>query len=625
MARTFNKRWQKVVRWSLASVVMTIATITWAFFNRQTGEVEVRPGEQVDGMTSVLTRTADDTTIPIRFTDVTDSIGIHFQHMPTARESFLPEDMGSGVACADYDGDGFIDLYFVNFSRSLLSDAHLDDQQNSARLYRNMKGAYFEDVTERAGVGFIGFGMGASWGDYNNDGSLDLYVTAYGENRLYRNNGDGTFDDVTDRCGVADSRFSAGSSWVDFDRDGHLDLYVSNYVDFELRTSDRKRIERQYDTEQPYTLNPSAYKPLPNSLFRNNGDGTFEEVAMSVGVANPTGRSLSASWIDMNNDGWPDLYVANDVSNNGVFLNNRDGTFKDVGASSLAADYRGAMGIAVADFDNDLDQDIMVTHWLAQENALFRNMMIDEMLCESSEDRIWFMDESASFGLGQVSLDMVGWATGFCDLDNDGLRDLWIANGSTLEQSKNHRLLQKQCSFIFWNRGLDGFLNVTAKVSKRLSEPMVARGGAHLDFNHDGLIDLVFLIHGGNAIVLQNNSVKSGHWLRVSLRQTQGNTFAVGGRVYVTAGGRTQMADVDCSSSYLSQNEQTLHFGLGAEDHIEILKIVWPDGMEEIHRDIAVDQQIRFDHRARYPVHVMTQVRPNETTTSQIKREISTQ
>ncbi|MCH7885220.1 MAG: CRTAC1 family protein [Planctomycetes bacterium] len=604
MARAPNKRRQLVVRWSLASGLMTLATIAWVGMSRRTGEFEVLPGAQVAGLTSVLSRTVEGIVVPIRFEDVTERVGIDFHHMPVPRESLLPEDMGSGVACGDFDADGFTDLYFVNFSGSVLPDAPMDERRGRARLYRNVDGAHFEDVTDRAGVGFVGFGMGAAWGDYDNDGDLDLYVTSYGGNVLYRNRGDGTFDDVTQASGVQDTRFSTGCSWADYDRDGDLDLYVCNYVNFVFRDSDRRRTERQYATEQPYTLNPSAYPSQPNALFRNNGDGTFTEVAAAAGVADPSGRSLSASWVDLNNDGWPDLYVANDVSNNGVFLNNRDGTFSDVGASSLAADYRGAMGIAVADLDNDLDQDLLITHWIAQENALFRNMTIDEMLGASADGRLWFMDDSASLGLGQVSLDMVGWATGFCDLDNDGLLDLWVANGSTLEQADNHRLLQRQRSFLFWNRGGDGFLEVAARCSARLAEPMVVRGGAHLDFDRDGLIDLIFVVHGGRAIVLRNDSDRTGHWLRVVLRQVGGNTHAVGGCVYVTAGGRTQMAQIGCSSSYLSQNEPTLHFGLGDSTHIETLRIVWPDGVEETHHNLSVDREITFEHRTEYPIHM---------------------
>ncbi len=559
------------------------------------------------GLTSVLRQTISAEEVPLRFEDVTKSLGLDFQHMPTKRASLLPEDMGSGVACGDYDGDGFTDLYFVNFAGNAIPGAVLDGDAGRSRLYRNVDGARLVDVTESAGVGFVGFGMGAAWGDFDSDDDLDLYVTAYGPNVLYENQGDGTFLDVTKRCGVQDKRFSAGCSWADVDRDGDLDLYVANYVDFVFRPGDRENVKLQFSTEQPFTLNPSSYEPQPNSLFLNNGDGTFVDVADEAGVGNPSGRSLSASWVDMNNDGWVDLYVANDVSNNGVYLNRCGGgggrvTFEDVGPASLAADYRGAMGIAVGDFDGDLDQDLMITHWIAQENALYRNMTLDELIGPSEDGRLFFMDDADSIGLGQVSLDMVGWATGFADFDNDGRRDLWLINGSTIEQAGDHSRLKTQNSFIFWNRGDRGFVDVAAHAAKGLATPGVRRGGAQCDIDRDGRMDLAVVEHGGSGRVLRNVSQTPNHWIRVHLAQTGGNTSAVGGRVYVTVESTTQMLEVGASSSYLSQDELTTHFGLGGARVVDTLRIVWPDGVEEVFTGVVADQELRLTHEARYPV-----------------------
>ncbi len=597
----WNKRRRLLFRWTLVSGLITLATIAWALANRRAGDATVLPGERVDGLTSILDRETA-TAQPFRFDDVTGSVGVNFRHFPAERASLLPEDMGSGVAVGDYDGDGYADLYFVNFAGSAVPGATIDQRAGRSRLFRNVDGAGFADVTDEAGVGFLGFGMGAAWGDYDSDGDLDLYVTALGANVLYENLGNGRFEDVTERCGAGDRRFSAGASWADYDRDGHLDLYVCNYVDFIFRERDRDAVKRQYATEQPYTLNPSAYRAQPNSLFRNNGDGTFTDVAIEAGVADPQGRSLSASWVDMNNDGWVDLYVANDVSNNGVFLNNGDGTFGDVGPQSLAADYRGAMGIAVSDFDNDLDQDLLITHWIAQENALYRNMTVDAMAEGSGEGRVWFMDEADQCGFGQVSLDMVGWATGFCDFDNDGRRDLWLINGSTFERSENHRMLRAQRPFLFWNRGADGFVDVASETCAALNRPMVGRGGAQVDFDRDGLVDLVIVVHGGDAIVLKNTSPDPGHWLRVALRQTGGNTQALGARIYLTSAGNTQMAEIGTGSSYLSQDEHTVHFGLGSATRVDQLRIVWPDGVEQTERDLPADQEVELVHDGRYPL-----------------------
>jgi len=553
-------------------------------------------------LTSILGRTAPTEQTPIRFRNVADEVGIDVRHFPTKRASLLPEDMGSGVACGDYDGDGYVDLYFVNLSGNVAPGSSVNVAQGRSRLYRNVEGRRFEDVTDRAGVGFVGAGMGAAWGDYDHDGDIDLYVTAFGGNTLYQNLGDGTFRDVTEQSGTQDPRFSTGCSWGDYDRDGHIDLYVCNYVDFVFHEEHRGAVKRQYSTEQPYTLNPSSYAPQANSLFHNRGDGTFEEVAVAAGVADPNGRSLSASWVDFDNDGWIDLYVANDVSNNGVFLNRRDGTFQDIGAGSLAADYRGAMGIAVADFDDDLDQDLFITHWIAQENALYRNMTLDAQVGASPDRRVWFMDEADNYGLGQISLDMVGWATGFADLDNDGRRDLWVVNGSTLEESADHRRLQPQRPLLFWNRGPDGYVDVAAAALGEWARPIVARGGAQLDWDRDGRIDLVWVVHSGEPLVLKNTSVTVGHWLRVTLRQKNLNTQALGARVYLTAGGRTWLEEVGASSSYLSQHELTLHFGLGDASAIDSLRIIWPDGQQETYEHLDVDRSMEFMHAADYAV-----------------------
>lgn len=598
-----NKRQRLLIRWSIvtAAVLLVVGAIAW-MIARPSQEAVPAVGIGVEGVTNILDRKLGDKVVPLRFEEVTDRVGVDFRHFQIPRSSLLPEDMGSGVAVGDYDGDGFDDLYFVNFCGSANPTGPPAESGCSNRLYRNIEGQHFEDVTNAARVGFTGHGMGASWGDYDNDGDLDLYVTAFGDNAFYENLGDGSFRDVTAAAGVNDSRFSTGCSWADYDLDGDLDLYVANYVDFVFRPQDRNVRKRQYATEQPYTLNPSAYEPQPNALFRNNGDGTFTDVAASAGVNDPHGRSLSASWCDMDNNGKPDLYVANDVSNNGVFRNRGDGTFEDVGPGSLAADYRGAMGIAVADVDNDLDLDLLITHWIAQENALYRNMIVDEMIPADDSGRLWFLDSADEYGLGQSSLDMVGWACGFCDFDNDGHRDFWLVNGSTLEMAEDHAHLVPQKPFLYWHRGEEGFVDVAGRVAPILGEPMVARGGAQVDFDHDGLVDWVIVRHGGRAIVLRNNSEPSGNWLRVQLRQTGGNTHALGARVFVTVGKETQMAEVGVSPSYLSNHELTLHFGLGPVEQVESLRIRWPDGQEDTHTNVAADQLVTYFHDASYPV-----------------------
>lgn len=610
-----NRRVQLLVRWTMVCGVITVATIAWTVATRFGGDAAVLPGERVEGLTSILDRDLGGRTAPVRFRDVTSAMGLDFRHFPAHRASLLPEDMGSGVACADYDDDGYPDLYFVNFAGSIVDGDRGGSRAGAvgrSRLFRNVEGTKFEDVTDRAGVGFAGYGMGAAWGDYDNDGDLDLYVTAFGSNVLYRNQGDGTFVDVTEQSGVADERFSAGSAWGDYDRDGDLDLYVTNYVAFVYRAGDRAAVGQQYATEQPYTLNPSSYRPQPNSLFRNNGDGTFQEVAAEAGVADPQGRGLSAVWVDFDNDGYPDLYVANDVSNNGVFRNLGDGTFEDVGAPSLAADYRGAMGLGVSDFDDDLDLDLLVTHWLAQENALFRNMTTEAAAQGETSGRLWFMDDADIHGFGQVSLDAVGWATGFADFDNDAHVDAWIINGSTLERDDGAggRRLEAQQPFLFWNTGENGFVDIAgdslcAGPDCLFNQPIVGRGGAAFDMDLDGLVDLAVNVNGGLGRLLHNESKTSGRWLRVHLRQTGGNTFAIGARCFVTIGDRTRVQAVTGGGSYLSQDESgngVLHFGVGDAARIDNLRVVWPDGQEEVLRDVETNQSIRLTHQASYPV-----------------------
>ncbi|MFQ5491825.1 MAG: CRTAC1 family protein [Phycisphaerae bacterium] len=605
--RPTNKRHRLLIRWTVASGAVLVVVAVWALATRPAGESEVLPGERVEGLTAVLEHGGLTEAPPIRFEEVAARAGISFRHFPGQRGSVLPEDMGSGVALGDYDGDGLIDVFLVNWAGPLLEPLPQNREQSGCRLYRNLGDMRFEDVTESSGLDWIAYGMGAAWGDYDDDGDLDLYVTAYGDNALFANGGDGTFDEVTSIAGVNDPRFSAGCSWADYDRDGDLDLYVCNYVDFVYRERDRNIRKQQYSTEQPYTLNPSAYQPVGNALFQNRGDGTFVDVAQQAGVADVEGRSLSAAWVDMDHDGWPDLYVANDVSNNGVFRNLGRGTFEDIGPGSLAADYRGAMGIAAGDFDDDLDPDLMITHWIAQENALYRNMRFDAKVGDSKANKIWFMDAADECGLGQTALDMVGWATGFVDLDNDGRRDLWLVNGSTLEEVSDHSKLVPQRPFVFWQHQAEQFVDVAPTSGPQMTEPMVARGGAQADLDGDGLVDLVIVRHRGSPLVLRNLSSPTGHWVRLKLRQRGGNTWAIGAQAYLTAGGVTRLATVGIGPSYLSQHELTLHFGLGDLDAVETLRVVWPDGQEEPYDPPAVDRVTELTHRANYPVSLVRQ------------------
>ena len=600
--RRLNKRYVLMLRWgipcAMAAVVLSFVVVLGSV--RKDPAAPAADGS-IAGLTSVLSRKVTSEMVRFAFEPVTEEAGIRFRHFPAKRRSMLPEDMGSGLAWGDYDDDGDVDLFLVNFRASILDGK--DVPPGRCALYRNEGGGRFLDVSAAAGLDLASFGMAAAWADYDNDDDLDLYVTGYGANVLFRNDGDPVapaFTDVTAESGTGDEGFGAGCAWADFDRDGHVDLYVCNYVEFEYRPGDRSRSTRQYGSEIPYTINPSAYPPSRNRLFHNNGDGTFTDVAGAAGVANETGRSLGAAWFDFDSDGWIDLYVANDVSANGVFRNMGDGTFADIGAASLAADYRGAMGMAVGDYEHDGDLDLFVTHWIAQENAFFENMASEGLTDAQGSPRLFFMDRADTLGLGQISLRTVGWATGLVDLDNDGFLDLWTVNGNTLEDPQDHAQLKPQHLHLFRQQSPHGFFEMAAQACPILETPFVGRGGAHADFDGDGRVDLALVRHGGEPLLLHNTSPETGHWVVIRLRQAGGNTRALGARIEVRAG-VLRTAQVGAGGAYLSQHQTDVHFGLGAADTIDEIVIHWPDGMVESTPDVDVDQVVTFRHAAEYP------------------------
>lgn len=595
--KRLGKRQRLLLRWgvpfTLLSVALGVAVVKGAARVDPTA-----PGADgsIDGLTRVLDREAAPEMRRITFEDVTAESGVVFRHFPATRRSLLPEDMGSGLAFGDVDDDGDHDLFLVNFRGSLIDDD--DEVEESAAgdgsgdgrcaLYSNRGDGRFDDVSAASGADLHLYGMGAAFADADGDGDLDLYVTAYGPNVLLENDGHGVFADVTARAGVGDERFGAGCAWADDDLDGDLDLYVANYVRFSYRDEDRAQITRQYGSEIPYTINPSSYPAEANALYRNDGSGRFQDVAAAAGVADPEGRSLGAIWFDFDGDGRLDLYVANDVSANGVFQSRGDGTFKDVGAESLAADYRGAMGLATCDLGGDGDLDLFVTHWIAQENALFENVRVEK---PGEGARSWFFaDLSESYGLGQISLDTVGWSAGFADFDSDGASDLWVVNGSTLERKGDRTRLVPQPPHLFRQEVGAGFYELARHASPRLAAPIVGRGGAACDFDGDGRVDLAIAVHGGAPLLLRNTSATEHHWLGVRLRQGDGNSRALGATVTVRVGDRRQSAMVGADGAYLSQHPTDLHFGLGAATRVDELIVRWPDGELERRTDVAVDR-----------------------------------
>ena len=560
------------------------------------------PEGKIEKQTEDRPAEAHDNPPPIALEAVTAASGIVFEHFPATRQSLLPEDMGSGLAWGDYDGDGDPDLFLVNFCGPILEPIPLNARQGRCALYRNDGDGRFRNVSTSVGLDVTCFGMAGAWGDYDNDADLDLYVTCYGSNLLYRNEGDGTFTNVTKAAGVGDERFSAGCGWGDYDRDGDIDLYVCNYVKFMYRAADAKRTMRQYGSEVPFTMNPSAYKAEANVLYRNNGDGTFTDVAALAGVADTAGRSLVAAWFDFDNDGWSDLYVANDLSDNGVFRHRGDGPFEDIGASSLGADSRGAMGLAVGDYDHDGDFDLFITNWVGQENAFFENALLADAKQDAGRGRLIFMDVAQMVGVGHVSLNVVGWATGFVDFDNDGHRDLWVVNGHTFGEVGDHTRLRAQRVHLFRQQSAEGFVEMAQEACPELSRPIVGRGGAHADYDLDGRVDLAIMVHGGQPILLRNVSQGTGHWITLRLRQHGQNTHALGARIVLRTGDQVQSAQVGADAPYLSQSHTDVHFGLGSAGRIDELTIHWPDGHQETHDVVSPDGIHTFTHTPNYKV-----------------------
>jgi hypothetical protein len=402
----------------LCSLPVLVAVVIIALVQRKRDTPYV-PGRETEGITRSLDRELERHTSPLRFTEVSEQAGLRFEHFPFRRTSQMPEDMGPGVAWGDYDGDGFPDLFLVNFAAPVgVSDEEMAASPATDRLFRNRGDGGFEDVTLAAGVGAAHRGMGASFADYDADGDLDLFVTSWGDNILWQNQGDGTFREVTAAAGLAGEGFWTGHAWADFDLDGDLDLYVCGYVQY-VPEEPGSPATRLGGAENPFTINPSSYPPHPNRFYVNRGDGSFEERAAATGIDAERGRSLGVAWADFQGDGLPDLYVANDVSDNRMFLSRGDGRFDDVSYEALVADYRSSMGIAIGDWDGDLDLDLFLTHWVAQENALYSNLISGLDDGGGTPPPLRFSDDADRVGLGQIALDLVGWGTGFVDFDND--------------------------------------------------------------------------------------------------------------------------------------------------------------------------------------------------------------
>ena len=587
----FSKRKRYILITSVLTVLFAVVIYS-VFFKTKARQVYI-PGEKVEGVTSDLQRAVPKNHPKVVFTDVTKRSGIHFRQFWGSRTTQLPEDMGSGAAWIDYDKDGYPDLFIVNEAGPLdMSADSLRESPASCQLYHNNGDGTFTNVTKKAGITFKGWGMGVAVGDADNDGWPDIFITAYGTNVFYHNNGDGTFTNETQKSGLGGIKgFWTGATWGDFDRDGNLDLYVTGYVKYSKMAN--HTVTQRANDEEPAGINPLSFPPQRNLLYHNNGNGTFREMAVQAGVADPDGKSLSAIWCDFDNDGWPDLYVANDVSDNVLYHNMGNMRFVEISHPAHVSDYRGAMGLATGDWDNDGDMDLFVTHWLAEENALYMNQLNTMSAQSGARLPLLFQDEAERYGLGQVSLDYVGWGTSFFDYDNDTRQDLLVVNGSTDQRKEDPKLLEPMPNTLFWNRGpKKGFYDVTQVSGEALSYSNISRGAAFADYDNDGDVDVFIVNNGGPGILLRNDGGNKKNWLEVKLEGTRSNRSAIGAKLKAVTDTVTQIRQVDDQGSYLSQNSLVQHFGLNQYTVVDTLDIIWPSGLHQHFYHVPANEKI---------------------------------
>jgi len=503
----------------------------------------------------------------IQFTDITKSSGITFEHVSSPEKRYIVESMSGGVALLDYDNDGLLDIYFVN---SLTVDLVKSNGKTKSALYRNNGDGTFSDVTAKAGVGDVGWGMGAAVGDYNNDGFTDLYVTCVGPNHLFKNNGDGTFSDVTKSAGVSDPRWSAGASFVDYDNDGKLDLMVVNYVAFDFKNLPEFGKGRlcQYKGV-PVQCGPRGLPGDGDSLYHNEGNGTFSDVTKKAGVSDPNGYyGMGVICSDFDEDGLVDIFVANDSSPNFLYKNKGNGTFEEIGFLSGVAvnengSEQGSMGVTVGDYDHDGKLDLFITNFDDDYNTLYHN-----------NGKLSFTDVSYAAKIAAISLPYVGWGTKFFDYDNDGWVDLFVANGHVYPQIPTY----KQRNFVHRNNRDGTFSEIGEQLGPALNERRVGRGVAFGDLDNDGDVDLVINNLDGAPTILRNDGGNANNSVLIKLVGVKSNRDGIGARVKVVSGELVQKDEVRSGDSYISQSDQRLHFGLEKRTKVDLIEIHWPSG-----------------------------------------------
>jgi enediyne biosynthesis protein E4 len=517
--------------------------------------------------------------------DITDSTRIKFDHRSSPEQKYIVESMSGGVALIDYDRDGWPDIYFTNAQS--VSMALAGEKARSALFHNNHDGT-FTDVTEKAGVGYPCWAMGAAVADYNNDGWPDLLVTCFGGVVLYRNNGDQTFTDVTKQTGLSmDSGWATGAAFGDYDNDGWADLFVSHYVDLSLNNlptfgSAKTCKYRGIDVQ----CGPRGLKGAPDNLYHNNGDGTFTDVSKRAGVDDPQNRfGLTASWTDFEEDGRLDLFVTNDGQPNYLYHNDGDSHFTDVAyAAGVAVSQDGAeqanMGLALGDFLHTGHMSIAITHFNEEYMALYRN-----------DGDMTFSDSSYASGIAPATTPYVGWGDGFFDFDNDGWPDFFMVNGHVYPQVDgiNIDVKYREPKLLFLNQRNGTFQNISKLVGAAIQIPQVSRGAAFGDLFNDGRVDIVIENLEGQPMILRPQGGPTNHWISFELEGTKSNRLALNARVKITAGDLVQNGQVLSGGSYLSQSDSRIHFGLGRHEQVDRAEVRWPGGNAELLTNLAAD------------------------------------
>src|SRR5450631_2758663 len=520
----------------------------------------------------------------VQFVNVAREAGITFKHENGAsKEKLMPETFGSGVAWIDFDNDGLPDLFFANGA-----DMARDKPSPGNVLYHNLGNGKFEDVTKKAGVAGNGmFATGATVADYDNDGFLDLFVTGYNSRQLFHNNGDGTFTDVTAKAGVAGGGWSSSAAWVDYDRDGYLDLFVARYLEYDIKTAPycgyKQEGYRMY-------CDPQQFDGVPAQLFHNNHDGTFTDVSKKAGIANRAGKGLGVAIGDIDNDGWPDIFVTNDGVRNFLYRNKRDGTFQDITyTAGTGFDMNGkamaGMGAEIADYDDDGLPDIFLTAFSREYNTLYHN-----------RGKLEFADLTLRAGLASGFLTLA-FGTKLFDFNNDGRLDIFCTNGHVTDNVElyDKQLTYKQSDLLYENIGGGKFKDVSAESGPAFKIKHVGRGAAVADFDNDGDLDIVIADCGGPALLYRNDGGNRNHWLAIKARGRESNRFGLGSKVRVTAGGVTQYREINPSGSYLSTSDMRLYIGLGRETVAQRLEIEWPRGKKQLLENVPAGQVLNLD------------------------------